>query len=181
MYPIRIPFGKPIQFTLRVNATWASDQASTGGVLPQRLDLHAYCLGKAAMTEDQDWKSPLDYLYEREQNERETVYLCQPKDGEYYQLTWGQVADQARRIATALRDIGIKPGEHVGILSKNCAEWIVADLAIMMAGCVSIPIYGTANASTIGFILEHSGCKAIFVGKLDHWQQQAEGVPAETH
>ena len=123
------------------------------------------------------WKSPLDYLYERELNEPETVYLCQPKDGVYYQLTWGQVADQARRIATALHAIGIKPTDHVGILSKNCAEWFVADLAIMMAGCVSIPIYGTANANTISYIVEHSACKAIFVGKLDNWKQQSEGVP----
>lgn len=128
------------------------------------------------MSASQAWKSPLDYLFERESKGPETVFLCQPKDGAYYQLTWGQVADQARRIATALHAIGIKPADHVGILSKNCAEWFIADLAIMMAGCVSIPIYGTANAKTISFILEHSGCKAIFVGKLDNWKQQTEGV-----
>jgi long-chain acyl-CoA synthetase len=129
------------------------------------------------MPAQQDWKSPLDYLYEREQNIPDRVYLRQPKDGVYYTLTWGQVADQARRMATALRDIGIKPGEHVGILSKNCAEWIVVDLAIMMAGCVSIPIYATANAGTISHVLEHSGSKAIFVGKLDDWERQSEGIP----
>ncbi|MBU2675745.1 MAG: AMP-binding protein, partial [Gammaproteobacteria bacterium] len=53
------------------------------------------------------------------------------------------------------------------ILSKNCAEWVIADVAISMAGLVSVPIYPTAGADTISYVLEHSGARVVIVGRLD--------------
>ncbi|MBL8092470.1 MAG: AMP-binding protein, partial [Anaerolineales bacterium] len=64
------------------------------------------------------------------------------------------------------------------ILSKNCAHWMMADIAIMMAGCVSIPIYPTLTAASIQPILEHSDAKAIFIGKLDDFASQENGIPS---
>ncbi|MDA1379769.1 AMP-binding protein [Plesiomonas shigelloides] len=49
---------------------------------------------------------------------------------------------------------------------ENCAEWFIADFAMMMGGFVSVPIYPTANSETIRYVLEHSESKAIFIGKL---------------
>ncbi len=69
-------------------------------------------------------------------------------------------------------------GSHIALISKNCAHWHMADLAIMMAGHVSIPIYPTLNASAIGQILEHSETKAIIVGKLDDFSKQKPGIPS---
>ncbi len=93
--------------------------------------------------------------------------------------TWKQAGQQARSLVNALREMGLKPGDRVAILSKNCAEWVIADLAIMMGGFVSVPLYASITAPTIRMLLEHSGCKAIFVGKLDKFKDQAEGLVPE--
>ena len=68
-------------------------------------------------------------------------------------------------IAQGLHSLGMKEKDHIALLSKNCAQWIIADIAIMMAGCVSIPIYPTLSAAAIEPILIHSEAKAIIVGK----------------
>jgi long-chain acyl-CoA synthetase len=80
-------------------------------------------------------------------------------------------------MAKAIQQAGLLPGSHIAILSKNCAHWIMADIAIMMAGCVSVPIYPTLSASAILPILEHSDSKAIFIGKLDDFKSQENGIP----
>lgn len=95
------------------------------------------------------------------------IFLNQPVDGELRKFTWQQCADSCRRIASALQGLGLQEGYRVAILSKNCAEWFLADMAIAMAGLVSVPIYPTANEETIGHVMKHSEAKAIFVGKLD--------------
>ena len=84
---------------------------------------------------------------------------------------------ECRKMANTLQSIGVNRGSHVAILSKNCAHWIMADIAIMMAGCVSIPIYPSLSAASIKPILEHSDAKAIFIGKLDDYDQQKAGIP----
>ncbi|MFX7853791.1 AMP-binding protein, partial [Acinetobacter baumannii] len=64
------------------------------------------------------------------------------------------------------------------ILSKNCAWWLMSDLAIWMAGYVSVPLYPTLAPETITQILEHSESRFIFIGKLDGWEGMKPGVPA---
>lgn len=82
-----------------------------------------------------------------------------------------------RLLAGSLRQLGFCPGDRIAVLSRNCAEWIITDLTLMAGGYISVPIYPTANADTIRYVLEHSGAKAIFVGKLDNWSTQESGVP----
>jgi len=103
-------------------------------------------------------------------------YLHQPINGQLKILTWTEVDQQARSIANALQSMGLLQGERVGILSKNCAEWFIADLAIMMAGLISVPIYYTANRDTIEYITQDSDCKAVFVGKLDSLEEADKGL-----
>lgn len=105
------------------------------------------------------------------------IFLNQPAGGHMRTFTWKQSADSARRMAGALVGLGLKPGEHVAILAKNSAEWMLADIAISMAGLVSVPIYPTANADTISYIIGHSEAKAVFVGKLDQPQVAAHAIP----
>src|SRR5574343_1432322 len=86
------------------------------------------------------------YLLERSQAER--VCLTQPMGQCQTQTyTWAQVGDQVRRMAAHLKalgqDQGWEPGAKVAILSKNCAWWLFSDLAIWMAGYVSVPLYPT--------------------------------------
>ncbi|MFW7377453.1 MAG: AMP-binding protein [Oligoflexus sp.] len=123
-------------------------------------------------------KTPLEMLYQWEAQQPKEVYLRQPIDGQWHEYSWQRVADEVRIMAKALQDMGHQPGTRIGIISKNCAHWIMADLAIMMAGCISVPLYPSQQAETTRYILEHSDTKLVFVGKLDDWQEVAAGIPS---
>ncbi len=110
---------------------------------------------------------PLQAFTAQVTNNPDEIYLNQPHHGRWTSYSWAQVDNHARRIASALQAQGFKAGDRIAILSKNCAEWIITDLATMMAGMVSVPIYATAGVETIQHVVTHSGAKAVFVGKLD--------------
>lgn len=76
-------------------------------------------------------------------------------------LTYGQVAEQVRQTALGLRALGIERGDRVAILSENRLEWVIADLAALAAGAVTVPIYPTIPAAQVAHILADSGAKAI--------------------
>jgi long-subunit acyl-CoA synthetase (AMP-forming) len=107
------------------------------------------------------------------------VYLTQPVGGgRVVELTWGQVLDEARRMAAHLRSTGLPRGARVAMLSKNCAHFIVAELAIWLAGGTTVAIFPTEGADNVRYVLEHSEASGLFVGKLDAWDAQRAGVPA---
>lgn len=97
----------------------------------------------------------------------DAVFLNQPIGGKVVQWTRREAADDALRLASGLHRIGLKKGDHVALLSKNCAEWFIADMAISIAGMISVPIYPTASAKTIRYVMEHSEARAIIIGKVD--------------
>ncbi len=105
------------------------------------------------------------------------TFLRQPINRVFKEYTFQEADQEIRKIAAALNGMGLSNGSHVALLSKNCAHWIMGDLAIMMAGCISIPIYATLSADSIHEILIHSESKAIIVGKLDDYSQQKSGIP----
>lgn len=107
------------------------------------------------------------------------VFLNQPVDGEVRTFTWAECEDHSRRMATALRDLGLGRGDKVAILAKNSAEWFLADVAISMAGLISVPIYPTAGPDTIAHVINHSEAKAVFVGKLDDPGTAAAGIESD--
>jgi len=104
-------------------------------------------------------------------------FLHQPVDGHWHVFSFTDVEQQARTIAAGLLAQGYQQGDRIGILSKNCAQWFIADLAIMMAGLVSVPIYATAGENTISYVIEHSQMKAVFVGKLDSLDAATASIP----
>lgn len=105
-------------------------------------------------------------------------FLLQPQDGQLRAISFREAEHRARCIANALGELGLQPGDKIAILAKNCAEWMLADFAIAMAGMISVPIYPTAGAETIAYVIEHSGSKAMFVGKLDDPDAVAVAIPA---
>ncbi len=121
----------------------------------------------------------LPCFYHWERTRPGAVTLTQPMGGGVVrEFTWAEVADETRRMAAWLKAQGWEPGAKVAILSKNCAWWLMSDLAIWMAGYVSVPLYPTLAAGTVGQILAHSGARACFVGKLDGWEGMKPGIPA---
>ena len=121
----------------------------------------------------------LDHVLAHAEAHPDLVYLTQPLGGgRVVDYSWGQVVDQARRMAAHLRSRGFEPGARIAMLSKNCAHFIIAELAIWMAGGTTVAIFPTEKAETVRYVLEHSGASLLFVGKLDLWPHQQSGVPA---
>ena len=121
----------------------------------------------------------LDYVYDHEASRTNEVYLTQPiGNDQVIDYTWGQTLDQARRMATHLKSLNFEPGARIAILSKNCAHFFMAELAIWMAGGTTVAVFPTEGADTVKYVLEHSGASLLFVGKLDTWDKQLPGVPA---
>ena len=124
-------------------------------------------------------KMLLDYVYQHEAAQPDRVFLTQPTGaGAVVDYSWRQTMDQARRMASHLKAQGFEPGARIAILSKNCAHFFMAELAIWMAGGTTVAIFPTETAETVRYVLEHSGASLLFVGKLDTWEQQQFGVNA---
>ena len=122
----------------------------------------------------------LDAAYEWERNHPERVYLTQPTgDGGVFDYTWAETMRQARCMAAHLRSLDLPPNSHIALISKNCAHFIICDLAIWLAGHATVALYPTLNADTVAYILEHSEARLLFIGKLDDWAHIRAGVPAD--
>jgi len=126
------------------------------------------------------FRLPLDVFYEREARHPRQRFLVQPiGGGEVETLTWADVGHQARCAAHWLRARELPQGSHIALISKNCAHWIIADLAIWMAGHVSVPLYPNLTADSVNQVLTHSESVLAFIGKLDDWPGMSVGVPAD--
>jgi long-subunit acyl-CoA synthetase (AMP-forming) len=122
-------------------------------------------------------KTPLEMLYYWEDTRAESVYMKQPIDGVIKDFTWRETGQQVRRVAAGLIALDLPGGTNIALLSKNCAEWFIADLAIMLAGHISVPIYSTAGEKTIKYVLNHAQCPVVLVGKLDKTVEQVAAIP----
>jgi long-chain acyl-CoA synthetase len=125
-------------------------------------------------------KTPLHAFYHWERETPDNIFLSQPVDGRQITWTFGKAAAEIRTIASALKSLGLPPKSNIAMLSKNCAHWVMSDIAIWMAGHVSVPLYPTISAETIRQILEHCDAKVLFVGKLDNFSEQRSGIPPST-
>ncbi len=126
------------------------------------------------------FRLPLDVFYEREARHPRQRFLVQPVGGGQVEtLTWADVGHQARCAAHWLRARELPQGSHIALISKNCAHWIIADLAIWMAGHVSVPLYLNLTAETVAQVLEHSEAALAFIGKLDDWPGMSRGVSSD--
>jgi long-subunit acyl-CoA synthetase (AMP-forming) len=120
----------------------------------------------------------LDDAYRWEKTAPDQLWMTQPMGHREVQTyTWAQGMDQVRRMAAHLKSLDFEPGSHIAIISKNCAHFIFTDLAIWMAGHVSVALYPTLRADTVGYILDHSESKLLFVGKLDDLEEIQKGIP----
>ena len=123
--------------------------------------------------------SPLELLYKWEQEKTNEIYLSQPIDGIWHNWTWKEYGIEVRKMASYLKSLDLPNNSKIALFSKNCAHWMMTDLAIMMSGHVSVPLYPNLNAETLGKILKHSEAKLLFVGKLDNYADMKPGVPTD--
>jgi len=113
-----------------------------------------------------------------EKEKPDHIFLRQPVGGVWHEWSFLKAGDEIRKTASGIRSMNLHARSNIAILSKNCAHWLIADLAIMMAGHVSVPLYASISDASIKQILEHSESRAIFVGKLDDYEKQKEGIPS---
>lgn len=90
-------------------------------------------------------------------------FLWSKQAGTWQSISWADAARQVASLATALKAIGLKRGDRVMLVSENRPEWCISDLAIMAAGCVTVPTYVTNTVRDHGHIIENSGACAIIV------------------
>ena len=118
-------------------------------------------------------------FYDWEKKLKNKPFLRQPFGDKWEEYTWGETGMMARKLATGLKSLNLKKGSHIGLISKNCREWIIADLAIIMAGYISVPFFPNLKSNEIENLLEFGDVKAIFVGKLENWDEIKKGVKKE--
>lgn len=123
------------------------------------------------------FQSPLEAFLFWEERIGSQLFLRQPVSGRYQHYSYQKAGEEIRAIAGGIESMGLPKKSKIALLSKNCAHWVMADLAIMMSGHISVPIYPTLNAQSIEEILIHSDSAAIIVGKLDQYEQQSVGIP----
>src|SRR3954469_13823170 len=90
-------------------------------------------------------------------------FLWTKKQGSWRSISWREAAEQVCSLAAGLKAIGLRPGDLVMLVSENRPEWCIADLAIMAAGCVTVPAYTTNTERDHQHILDDSGARAVIV------------------
>lgn len=122
-------------------------------------------------------KTLLEYFYHWEAKQPDQIFLRQPTGKNWKTYTWQAVGLEARKMTSFLIAQQLPANSKIGILSKNCAHWILCDLAIMMSGHVSVPFYPNTSKNELDYVFEHSDCKFIFIGKLDEWDNRKSALP----
>jgi long-chain acyl-CoA synthetase len=90
-------------------------------------------------------------------------FLWAKHDNAWKPTSWREAAHKVASLATALKAIGLEPGDRVMLVSENRPEWCISDLAIMAAGCITVPTYVTNTERDHSHIIENSGAKAVIV------------------
>jgi long-chain acyl-CoA synthetase len=90
-------------------------------------------------------------------------FLSAKRNGAWESRSWNETAQQVASLAQAFRGLGLNPGDRIMLVSENRPEWCIADLAIMAAGCVTVPAYTTNTERDHIHIIENSGARAVIV------------------
>ncbi|EJK46762.1 hypothetical protein THAOC_34555 [Thalassiosira oceanica] len=132
------------------------------------------------LTQKQDGFTVMDYLLQHAETTPNRIFMTQPMgNGVVKTWTFGEFVSESKKMAAHIASMDIPATSQIAIMSKNCAWWLMADLAIMMTGHVGVPVYPTLTAETTKYTLKHSESKLLFVGKLDKkpWDEMKKGIP----
>ncbi len=112
-------------------------------------------------------KSLIDFLEERVAAQPGAVAAKYKAGGSWKDLTWQELAQRVRQAAEGFVRLGVNPGDRVCIFAATRLEWVVAELGVLAAGAVSVPIYASNTVAEVAYILENSGAVLCVV---DHDQ-----------
>ncbi len=114
-----------------------------------------------------DTDLPLQRIYSSELERPSQPFLTQPRNGQTQTWTWFEAMLEIRRIVAWITEQNWPVGSRIVILSKNCAWWIMADIAIWMSGHVSVPLFPALRDESLAALFAHSEPVACFLGELD--------------
>ena len=123
--------------------------------------------------------TPLEKFYQFEEQKSNQTFLRQAHNSQWLHYSWKRVGNEVRRMASYIQSLKLPKQSKIAILSENCAHWIMADLAIMMTGHISVPLYPSISGDLVKYCLEHSESKILFVGKAPKWNEQKNSVPSD--
>ena len=115
-------------------------------------------------------------FYKWEKEKANDPFLRQPFGDNWLEYTWAEVGLMARKIASSIDSYNLPEKSHIGLISKNCREWVIADLAIMMSGHISVPFFPTLKSYELKNLIDFGEVKLLFAGKLENWEEQSKGV-----
>jgi long-chain acyl-CoA synthetase len=113
----------------------------------------------------QNCRSLPDLFFEVAGDRGERPFLWAKIGGRYRSISWAEAAEAVDRLARGLTALGIEAGDRVALVSENRPEWVIADLAIMSAGAITVPAYTTNTVDDHRHILGNSGARAVIVSK----------------
>ncbi|MEJ2454347.1 MAG: AMP-dependent synthetase/ligase [Candidatus Thiodiazotropha sp.] len=86
-------------------------------------------------------------------------------------LTWSQMADEVARWQDAMLEEGLKPGDRVAVMMRNCCEWVMFDQAALALGLITVPIYADDRGGNVSYILRDSGSRLLVIGGEEEWER----------
>ena len=102
-------------------------------------------------------------FFQRAREKGDKPFLWRKRAGAWTSISYAEAARQVAALAESLHRLGLKPGDRVMLVSENRPEWLIADLGIMAAGCVTVPTYTTNTTRDHQHILANSGAGAVIV------------------
>ena len=106
------------------------------------------------------------------------------KEGAWKPISADELESSVRRLSLGFRDLGLKPGDRVAILSENRPEWVMTDFAALAAGGVTVPIYTSLLPDQVRYIVEDSGAKIVVCSDLEllrKFEAVRSALPAVEH
>src|SRR5664279_2512535 len=116
------------------------------------------------------------YCFESFRRYNKPDALAYKIEDDWHYLNGCAVIDRVKRVATGLAALGIKAGDRVAIISENRPEWSLVDLAILSLRAVTVPIYTTQAVEQVGFILEDSGARMLFISGKKLWKHAENAI-----
>ena len=110
-----------------------------------------------------DWPNLVAMFFGQAKRRGQQPFLWEKINGTYQPMSWREVADRVAALAASLRSYGLARGDRVVLLSQSSPRWVIADLAIMAAGGISVPTYPTNTASDHAHVLNDSGAAMAIV------------------
>ncbi|MFD0667227.1 AMP-dependent synthetase/ligase [Ramlibacter sp. MAHUQ-53] len=100
------------------------------------------------------------------------IAIRQKRYGIWNPITWRAFHERARLVGLGLAALGLEPGQHVGVLSENRLEWVMAQLGAGLVGAVTVGVYPTSPSNEVAYVLGHADTRIVFCED----QEQADKV-----